>query len=164
MTTSRTLPYTRWKGIWIGVRFVLFGVLGFLVMLLSFIMLLVRLSPGHHTYGETSPFLLAPLPVLGALMVLFGVGEWGRWGYMLVFVAIPVSLLSLLLMPTSEEAAVIIPTLAAAVTLKIVHRYYVNKGKGDLKSKLTCTAFGRSRPAADASREANGAVVACWLR
>ena len=24
--------------------------------------------------------------------------------------------------------------------------------------------FGRSRPAADASREANGAVVACWLR
>jgi hypothetical protein len=33
---------------------------------------------------------------------------------------------------------------------------------GDFTS--TVTAFGRSRPAADASREANGAVVACWLR
>jgi hypothetical protein len=61
-------------------------------------------------------------------MVLFGVGEWGRWGYMLVFVSIPVSLLLLLFMPTSGGAAVVIPTLAAAVTLKAVRRYYANKG------------------------------------
>jgi hypothetical protein len=29
---------------------------------------------------------------------------------------------------------------------------------------FTGTLLGCSRPAADASREANGAVVACWLR
>jgi len=33
-----------------------------------------------------------------------------------------------------------------------------------LQIHIDDTAFGRSRPAADASREANGAVVACWLR
>jgi hypothetical protein len=32
------------------------------------------------------------------------------------------------------------------------------------ESQMTITGLERSRSAADASREANGAVVACWLR
>jgi len=43
-------------------------------------------------------------------------------------------------------------------------RRRVNRTRCRAKSTCPVSAFGRSRPAADASREANGAVVACWLR
>lgn len=131
MKNSQTLPNPLWKKLWVTVRFVSFGVLGFVVMIECWVMLAVRLSAGHHPFGETSPFLLVPLLVLGALMMLYGVGEWGRWGYLLVFLSIPLSLqLLFLLMPTSDKGdGVIVPTFAAVGTYLVVRRYYARRNR-----------------------------------
>jgi len=110
---------------WVAVRFVLFGVLGFLVMFGAWVMLLDRLTSIRHENGEMSPLLLVPLFLVGAVMMLFGVGEWGRWGYLLVFLSIPVSLGLLFLVPAGgKDVGVIVPTLAAAGTYVVVRRYY----------------------------------------
>jgi len=128
MTSLQTLPNSLWKKAWVAVRFVLFGVLGFLVMLGAWVMLLDRLSSIRHENGEMSPFLLVPLPLAGAVMMLFGAGEWGRWGYLLVFLSIPVSLSLLFLIPAAgKDVGVIVPTLAAAGTYAVVRRYYARR-------------------------------------
>jgi len=91
-----------------------------------------------------SPFLLVPLSLVGAVMMLYGVGEWGRWGYLLVFLSIPVSLSLLFLVPTGgffaafllgKEVGVIVPTVAAVGSYAIVRRYYARG-----KSRNTDTA------------------------
>jgi putative flippase GtrA len=128
MTNPRTLPNPLLKKTWVAVRFVLFGVLGFLVMFGSWVMLLALLLSRHHENGEMSPFLLAPLTFLGALMMLFGVGEWGRWAYLLVFLSIPFSFLLLFLVPTpGKEVGVIVPSLAAVSTYMVVRRHYARR-------------------------------------
>jgi hypothetical protein len=53
---------------------------------------------------------------LGAVMMLFGVGEWSRWGYLSVFLSFPISLLLLFLFPhAGKDAGAIVPTLASTV-------------------------------------------------
>jgi len=83
-----------------------------------------------------SPFLLAPLCLAGAAMMLFGVGEWGRWGYLLVFLSIPVSLVLLFIMPNflvrvagtaGEALGFIIPASAVAGTCAVVRKYYARR-------------------------------------
>jgi len=128
MMDPETLPNSLQKKAWVAVRFVLFGVLGFFVMFGAWIMLIDRLTSIRHEKGEMSPFLLVPLSLVGAVMMLFGVGEWGRWGYLLVFLSIPVSLSLLFLTPAAGKAvAVIVPTLAAAGTYVVVRRYYARR-------------------------------------
>jgi hypothetical protein len=122
------LPNPLWKKAWVVVRFVLFGVFGFFVMLAAWVMLLDRLTSIRHGNGEMSPFLLVPLSLVGALMMPFGAGEWGRWGYLLVFLAIPVSFSLLFLIPsTVKDIGVIIPTVAAAGTYVVVRGYYARR-------------------------------------
>jgi biotin transporter BioY len=135
MTNSRPLPRTLWKKIWVAVRFLIFGVFGFLLMFVSWVNLVGRFVSTHHESGEMNPFLLAFLSFLGALMMLFGVGEWGRWAYLLVFLSIPVSLLLLFLLPHSgKDVGVLVPTLAAVGTLIIVRRYYASKNRRNLNT------------------------------
>lgn len=124
----KMLPNAFWKNVWVAVRFALFGVFGFIVMFGALATLLDRFSSVRHEGGELSPFLLVPLSLIGALMMLFGVGEWGRWGYLLVFVSIPTSLSLLFLMPTgSKEAGILVPILAVVVTYSVVRRHYARR-------------------------------------
>jgi hypothetical protein len=75
------------RKLWIAFRFVVFGVGGFLLLWFSMIALVMEFSPpSEHLM---SPYLALPLAFLGALMMLYGAGEWGRWGYLLVFVSTP---------------------------------------------------------------------------
>ena len=62
---------------WVAVRFVLFGFFGFLVMLLFSVFFIARVF--EHDPHFLSPFLSLPLALLGSVMMLYGVGEWGRW-------------------------------------------------------------------------------------
>jgi hypothetical protein len=78
---------------WIALRFIVFGVFGFIVMLSSFVALVDRLTSIQHERGYLIPLGLIAVCGLGEVMMLFGVGEWGRWGYLFVFLSIPVSLL-----------------------------------------------------------------------
>jgi hypothetical protein len=124
-TSNTTVPDLFWKKAWVSVRFVLFGVLGLLVMIGAWVMFLDRLTSIRRENGEMTPFLFIPLSLLGAVMMLFGVGEWGRWGYLLVFLSIPVSLSLLFLIPAAgEDVAIIVPALAAACTYAAVRRFY----------------------------------------
>jgi hypothetical protein len=114
--------------VWIAVRFLVFGVFGFVVMIFAFVMLVDQLISVHHADGYLGALGLIAVSGLGAVMMLFGVGEWGRWGYLLVFFSLPVSLLFLFLIPhAGKDAGVIVPTLASVSTYGVVRAYYARR-------------------------------------
>jgi hypothetical protein len=118
------------KKVWIGLRFVLFGFIGFWVMLYSSVSLMLRVF--ERQSEMFSPFLSAPLTVVGALMMLYGVGEWKRWAYVWVFLSIPISLFLLFLIPgTSHDKGlpVILAAIAAFGSYAAVRTYYARKGR-----------------------------------
>ena len=85
------------------------------------------MTPNNQGW-ETSPLLLVPLSLAGAIMMLFGAGEWGRWGYLLVFLSIPVSLALLLMTPAGgKEIGFIVPFLAVIFTYIVVRKYYARR-------------------------------------
>ena len=70
--------------------------------------------------------------ILGALAILYGTGEWGRWAYLLVFFSIPVSLIPFALIPSPELQsftllAVLVPGFCAYFTYYRVRSYYARK-------------------------------------
>ena len=83
--------------IWIAIRFVVFGIFGFYVMIVAFAALVERHIDGER--GFWVPIGLTMVCGIGAIMMLFGTGCWGRWGYVLVFLSIPASMLLLFLIP-----------------------------------------------------------------
>ena len=119
--------------VWVAFRFVAFGVFGFIVMFFAFMELIDRLTSIHHEKGFVVPIGLIVVCGLGAVMMLFGVGEWGRWGYLFVFLSIPVSLLLLFLMPhAGKDVGVIVPTLASVGTYIVVRAYYARRKRREL--------------------------------
>ena len=81
--------------LWLAVRFVLFGVGGFVAVWISFLSLVIAFDPPSERW--LSPFVAIPLGLVGALMTLYGVGQWGRWAYLLVFLSTPIAISLLLL-------------------------------------------------------------------
>jgi hypothetical protein len=74
-----------------AIRFFTLGVVGFLIVTFCCLALIVELS-----YGEPfvmNPFLGIPLAFVGGLMILAGTGQWRRWAYMWVFLAVPIAAL-----------------------------------------------------------------------
>jgi hypothetical protein len=133
MVDQQMLPKAIWKKAWLPIRFVLFGVLGFLIMMEAWEVLMERLTWGRHDDVALNPFLLIPLSLAGAAMMLFGVGEWGRWWYLLVFLSIPLSLSLLLLIPTAGNytGVFLVPALAPVGTYAVVRRRYAYRKDRD---------------------------------
>ena len=122
--------------VWIAFRFMVFGVFGFVVMFFAFVALIDRLTSIHHEKGYVVPIGLTVVCGLGALMMLFGVGEWGRRAYLFVFLSIPVSLLLLFLMPhAGKDVGVIVPTLASVGTYIAVRVYYARRKRRELSQR-----------------------------
>ena len=85
-TSSKSIA----QRLWVALRFFLFGVIGFFVMFEFWLNFESRVFYGNpHTL---SPLISFPLLLGGAVMMLYGVGEWGRWTYLLVFLSIPASM------------------------------------------------------------------------
>ena len=121
------------QAIWVVIRLVLFGWGGFIVLLYG--------AVGLATYVEwminpdvpysPSPILALPIMVGGALLMLYGAGQWKRWAYLWVFFSMPISLLVLLLISipfpflADEEISVLFFGLAACVANAIVKKYYM---------------------------------------
>ena len=60
----------------------------------------------EHDQHMMTSFLSLPLALVGVLMVLYGVGEWGRWAYLLVFLSIPATFIGYcILFPHSGKEA-----------------------------------------------------------
>jgi hypothetical protein len=74
--------------LWIVVRFLVFGVGGFLLMLAAWLSFLDHLN----THSKWL-LVFAPMAIVGAVLMLYGVGEWGKWAYLGVFLSIPLSML-----------------------------------------------------------------------
>jgi len=117
-------PKTLGQKVWIAVRFVLFGFIGFWVMLGFSVVFALRVF--EHDQHTVSPFLSVPLSFIGALMMLYGVGEWRRWAYLWVFLSIPISLCLLALVPGTggKELPVVVAAVAAFGSYGIVRAYY----------------------------------------
>jgi hypothetical protein len=89
-------PQTRAKvarSIWFAIRFIIFGVGGLVALWISWLSLIFTNDPPSQRW--LSPYVAAPLSLVGALMMLYGGGQWGRWAYMWVFVAGPIVVSSL---------------------------------------------------------------------
>ena len=114
------------QGIWIAVRFVIFGVGGFLLIMISWADLESRFTTPPTNF--MSPYLAAPLLLVGALMMLFGAGEWRRWAYLWVFVSTPICISSLLRMPPffggGKATGMLIFSLPVVISYVIVRAYY----------------------------------------
>jgi hypothetical protein len=76
MTSNGPSPKTALQKTWIAVSFVVFGMGGF--WLLSFCWVALVESLSINGARLMNPFLACPLALAGALMMLFGAGEWGR--------------------------------------------------------------------------------------
>ena len=128
---SAASPKSIGQKVWIALRFVIFGCVGFYVLLFGSVAFIGRVV--ERTQEFVSPFLSLSLAGLGALMMLYGVGEWGRWAYVLVFLSIPVSLFLLLLIPgsgSSKMLPVIVAAVAAFATHAGVRAYYARSPRG----------------------------------
>jgi len=81
-----------------------------------------------------NPFLAFLLALVGALMMLFGAGEWGRWAYLLVFVSSPLVVSLILIIPWpkwveninwgGKETGVLLFALPFVASYIAVRRYY----------------------------------------
>jgi len=129
---STTLSKSIGQRVWIAVRFVLFGCIGFFVTLGG---AAVFVSPVlDHDPNNITWFLSLPVALVGVFMMLYGVGEWGRWGYLLVFLSIPVAFLASatgynVLLPHSGKTLgpFVITGVAAFLTLTVVRAFYARR-------------------------------------
>ena len=111
---------------WVALRFIIFGVGGFLLLMVCWIALVDRVSTPREHFLH--PAVALPLALAAALMILFGVGQWGRWAYLLVFLSSPLVISVLLLLPHSseggKEAGVLIFALPLIGSYLVVRGYY----------------------------------------
>jgi hypothetical protein len=104
--------------VWLALRFLLFGFVGFWVMLYSAMAFMLRVF--EHNQQFITPFLSLPLIIIGALLILYGVGAWKRWAYLCVFLSVPASLgLVFLILPGTSSK--ILPVIVIAATAFAVH-------------------------------------------
>src|SRR3989442_111727 len=113
MTPMKASPTSVGQNVRLALRFILFVFVGFWVMLYSTAALMARLDERDQHF--ISPFLSMPLIVIGALLMLYGVGEWRRWAYLWVFLSIPASLcLMVLILPWTGSKVLPVIVIAAA--------------------------------------------------
>jgi hypothetical protein len=64
------------RKIWITIRFIVFGTGGFVAVWVSWLSIMFAFGPPGERF--LSPFVAVPLSLVGALMMLYGGGQWGR--------------------------------------------------------------------------------------
>jgi hypothetical protein len=120
---------------WHALRFILFGLPGFCVMLYSAVALFGRFYDRDLHF--ISPFLSLPLMIIGALLMLYGVGEWKRWAYLWVFLSIPASLCVLFVIPgIGSKVLPVIVIAAAAFAIHARVRVYYARSVPDQSQEL----------------------------
>jgi hypothetical protein len=139
-------PKTRAKvarNIWIALRFIVFSVGGFIALWISWLSLIIFVSDPRDPPSERwlSPFLALPLSFIGALMMLYGGGQWRRWAYLWVFVSVPIVVSPLVLLSASNPAldfmfdkglGIFLFASPMVVSYLLVRRYYQLRDKQNL--------------------------------
>ena len=161
MGTQAHASSTPLRKLWIGARFVVFGVGGFLLVMYSWIALItVALK---NPYQMMNPYLAGPLLLVGAFSMLYGADVWRRWAYLYVFLATPV-VVSLFILTSHfvpEDASspgwselwgiidpkllgVLVFSLPTVVTYWIVRRYYRTQDARKARIDASCSLDGHA--------------------
>jgi hypothetical protein len=123
MTTAQTSSSSIPKKLWIAVRFVLFGIGGLWLLVFSFISFAERMI--YRDGSFIHPLVSLPLAFAGAIMMVYGAGEWKRWAYLWVFLSIPAGLgLSILFPHAEKELGVFFVVAPLLGSYAIVRQYY----------------------------------------
>ena len=116
---------------WIAIRFIVFGASGFVALWISWLSLIFGFNPLSGRWF--SPLLAVPLSFVGALMMLYGGGQWGRWAFLWVFVSVSIVVSSLALLSKAYPAldfmfnkplALLVFVSPMVVSYLLVRRYY----------------------------------------
>jgi hypothetical protein len=122
-----------WPAIWIAIRFVTFGVGGFVALLRGSSGLLDFLEPiSPH---DPRSWMGLPLALVGGLMMLFGAGVWRRWAYLWVFFSLLIVLCSIAIrgeyvpnwwhyVPDEKSFGIILFAVPMVLSYWAVKRYY----------------------------------------
>src|SRR5215467_8203024 len=105
MTSTHTLVRTVIHKTWTGIRFLVFGVGGFVVMFSFGFDFLLRFVDPAHPLTNMNLFVSLGFAFLASVAILFGVGEWKRWAYIWFFLSMPLSLCLLAMLPGSGKGA-----------------------------------------------------------
>jgi len=114
-----------------AIRFIVFGIGGFATLWISWLSLIFAFDPPSKRW--LSPYVAVPLSLVGALMILYGGGQWGRWAYLWVFVSVPMVVSSLALLSKAYPAmdftfdkplALVLFASPMVVSYLLVQRYY----------------------------------------
>jgi len=119
-----------WK-LWIAIRFIVFGIGGFVALWISWLSMVLAFGPRDERW--LSPLVAAPLSLVGALAMLYGSGQWGCWAYLWVFVSVPLIVTPLGFLAKAYPAAdwlfakpiaIMLIALPMPVSYLLVKRYY----------------------------------------
>jgi hypothetical protein len=139
MSTKNQSTKTAWQRARIAMRFVVFGIGGFWLLMMFSLEFIERVLA--HNRNFANPFLSLPLVIAGAAMMLFGAGEWGRWAYLWVFLSTPLAISVFLLLPPfywgGKEIGILVFALPLVVSYVIVRRYYRRRDAAKLRTIVT---------------------------
>ncbi len=99
--------------VWLAIRFVVFGIGGFVLMMIFSLDLTEQTIAHNRSLTNTKPLVSAMLMIVGVVSILFGVGEWKRWAYVSVFLSIPATFAILTVLPNRFTDWLSLPILAA---------------------------------------------------
>jgi len=127
MTASSTLG-TIGQKIWIALRFIVFGLGGFLVTMYSTMAFFSWVF--EQDFGFIHLVVSLALLFVGAFMMLYVSGEWKHWGYLWVFLSIPFALFLSSLIPGmggDKGFPVIVVAITTSCTYMVARAYYRRK-------------------------------------
>ena len=128
-----------WK-IWIAIRFIVFGVGGFIALWISWLSLIFAFDPPGQR--GLSPLLAVPLCFIGAFMMLYGGGQWGRWAYLWIFISVLIVGLALGLLAENypkldflfaTPVRLVLFALSMALSYFLVRKYYRLRDRQNLR-------------------------------
>jgi len=130
MRTMLSPPIPTRRKIWVAVRFSVFGISGLLLMMIFALDLSEQIIAHNRSITGTMPLVSGVLAITGAAMMLFAVGEWGRWVYLSVFLSIPITFWLMILLPQNITDRLSLPGFAGILagvawgTYLLSRRYY----------------------------------------
>ena len=112
----------------VALRFTCCAIPGLVILFVCSFQLFVRYYDPAASDVNVHPLLLGTGVLVGGLLMLIGVGRWKQWAYLLVFVAIPLSLyLYIMIDPKGRGGSLSLAAfvgICAFLTLQGVRAFY----------------------------------------
>jgi hypothetical protein len=91
------------------VLFIITAIPGLALLLFGSLDLIANYFDQRAAHGN--PLVSCFIAIIGMLLMLLGVGEWGKWRYLVVFLAIPLSLLAVVSLSPSWLGGKVLPAI-----------------------------------------------------